>query len=109
MRGTTWLVEDRSNNTTFFKVTSGRVAVRDFGRRRTIQPQARPEPTGQAASPTALSRSGQGRIRTASFLAVGLAAVALALIAYFTDMLESPELSTVDTRFDIRGDQDKPT
>ena len=60
------------------------------------------------AAPPPLSRSGQGRIRTASFLAVGLAAVALALTAYFTDMLESPELSTVDTRFDIRGDQDKP-
>lgn len=56
----------------------------------------------------AVSRSGQGRIRTASFLAVGLAAVALALVAYFTDMLESPELSTVDTRFDLRGDQAEP-
>ena len=65
----------------------------------------RPTPRGRAA---AVEPLGQGRIRTASFLAVGLAAVALALTAYFTDMLESPELSTVDTRFDIRGDQDKP-
>ena len=62
----------------------------------------------EAAPPAALSRFGHGRIHTAAFLAVGLAAVALALTAYFTDMLESPELSTVDTRFDVRGDQDKP-
>ncbi|HLM26970.1 MAG TPA: hypothetical protein VK304_08390 [Thermoleophilaceae bacterium] len=36
VRGTTWLVEARSNDTTFYKVTSGRVSVRDFGRRKTI-------------------------------------------------------------------------
>ena len=36
VRGTTWLVEDRNNNTTFFKVTDGRVRVRDFVRRRNV-------------------------------------------------------------------------
>src|SRR5215212_3738947 len=55
-----------------------------------------------------MTRSGHGRIRVLSFLAVGLAAVTLALVAYFTDMLEGPEVSTVDTRFDLRGEQDQP-
>src|SRR6185437_5907630 len=36
VRGTTWLVEDRCNGTTFFKTKRGIVSVRDFILRKTL-------------------------------------------------------------------------
>ncbi|MBK8295420.1 MAG: YncE family protein [Solirubrobacterales bacterium] len=37
VRGTNWLVEDRCNKSTFFKVKSGVVTVRDFGRKKNVK------------------------------------------------------------------------
>jgi adenylate cyclase len=44
----------------------------------------------------------------ALFLAVGLAATGLGLVAYGTNVLRELELDTVDARFSIRGDQKPP-
>jgi hypothetical protein len=41
VRGTTWLVYDRCDGSTYNKVTSGRVTVRDLGRRKTIRLNAK--------------------------------------------------------------------
>ena len=40
VRGTTWLVEDRCNDTTFTQVRQGVVQVRDFGRKRNVTVRA---------------------------------------------------------------------
>lgn len=40
VRGTEWLTEDRCNGTTFFRVKSGVVAVRDFAKKKTIRLKA---------------------------------------------------------------------
>jgi hypothetical protein len=36
VRGTTWLVQDRCDGSTLTKVRQGKVAVRDFARRKTV-------------------------------------------------------------------------
>jgi adenylate cyclase len=46
--------------------------------------------------------------RTGLFVAIGLAAVAVGLVAYATDASERLELSSVDARFSIRGPLAKP-
>jgi len=40
-----------------------------------------------------------------AFVAVGLAAAAIGILAWTTDALEELELETVDTRFELRGEQ----
>jgi adenylate cyclase len=50
----------------------------------------------------------RSRLRTGLFLAIGLTAAALAVVAYELDAFERLELSTVDTRFALRGDQPTP-
>ncbi|MGZ4257313.1 MAG: CHASE2 domain-containing protein [Gaiellaceae bacterium] len=50
----------------------------------------------------------RGRFRLALFLITGLGAAAIALTAYFTGILRSQELATVDVRFSIRGTQPQP-
>ena len=49
------------------------------------------------------SRGERRRLR--AFLAVGIAATAISLILYATDALDRVELSTVDARFSVRGEQ----
>lgn len=51
---------------------------------------------------------GLKRTRRLALLAVGAATAVLALAAYSTDLLESLELDSVDSRFTIRGDQPVP-
>jgi adenylate cyclase len=53
--------------------------------------------------------SGRARLRTALFLAVGLAATGLGLLAYGTDVFRDLDLRSVDARFSIRGNQDAPS
>lgn len=48
------------------------------------------------------------RLRVATFLGVGLVFTALAVVGYATEALRKLELSTVDTRFALRGDQTAP-
>jgi adenylate cyclase len=52
--------------------------------------------------------SGRARLRTALFLAVGLAATGVGLLAYGTNVFRGLELSSVDFRFSVRGKQDPP-
>jgi adenylate cyclase len=47
-------------------------------------------------------------IRIRWFLAVGVIAAALALLAYALEGFQDWELDAVDARFDVRGDQDPP-
>jgi adenylate cyclase len=54
------------------------------------------------------TRSRRRRLDVALFLAVGLAATGLGLVAYGTNVLRELELDTVDARFSIRGDQKPP-
>jgi adenylate cyclase len=49
--------------------------------------------------------SGRRRLRIALFLAVGLGATGLWLIAYGTGVFEDFDLDTVDARFTVRGEQ----
>jgi adenylate cyclase len=49
--------------------------------------------------------SGRARLRTALFLAVGLAATGVGLLAYGTNVFRDLDLRSVDARFTIRGDQ----
>ncbi len=49
--------------------------------------------------------SGRRRLRVALFLAVGLGATGLWLVAYGTNVFEDLDLDTVDARFSIRGEQ----
>jgi adenylate cyclase len=51
----------------------------------------------------------RGRLRTLLFFAIGLSAGALATLAYGLGLFPRLELTTVDTRFSIRGDQARPT
>src|SRR6266705_6848788 len=53
-------------------------------------------------------RNRRTRFRLLLFLGVGLGAAAIALTAYFTGVLRSQELATVDARFSIRGAQHQP-
>ena len=48
------------------------------------------------------------RLRLTLLAIVALGATGLAIVAYETDLLHSLELSTVDTRFSIRGHQRPP-
>jgi adenylate cyclase len=48
------------------------------------------------------------RARSIGLLTVALVAIGLGVLAYATDALRTPELSTVDTRFSIRGTQSRP-
>src|SRR6266550_2165828 len=50
----------------------------------------------------------RSRFRLLLFLTTGLGAAAIALTAYFTGILRSQELGTVDVRFSIRGAQPQP-
>ena len=50
----------------------------------------------------------RSRFRLLLFLGTGLGAAAIALTAYFTGMLRTQELATVDTRFSIRGSLPQP-
>src|SRR6266540_1878612 len=52
---------------------------------------------------------GRARLRTALFLAVGLAATGIGLLAYGTNVFRDLDLSSVDARFSIRGDQGAPS
>ena len=49
------------------------------------------------------------RLRPSVFVAVALVATAVGLALYFTDPLHEIELKTIDTRFQIRGDQRPPS
>src|SRR6266550_6555619 len=50
----------------------------------------------------------RSRFRLALFLGTGLGAAAIALTGYFTGILRTQELATVDARFSIRGAQPQP-
>src|SRR6266566_4570949 len=50
----------------------------------------------------------RSRFRLLLFLTTGLGAAAIALTAYFTGILRTQELATVDARFSIRGAQPQP-
>jgi adenylate cyclase len=50
----------------------------------------------------------RSRFRLLLFLTTGLGAAAIALTAYFTGILRTQELATVDLRFSIRGAQPPP-
>ena len=52
--------------------------------------------------------SGRRRLRIALFLAVGLGATGLWLVAYGTSVFEDLDLDTVDARFTVRGEQSPP-
>ena len=51
----------------------------------------------------------RGRLRTLLFFAIGLSAGALATLAYGLHLFPRLELTTVDTRFSIRGDAARPS
>ena len=51
----------------------------------------------------------RGRLRTLLFFAIGLSAGALATLAYGLHLFPRLELTTVDTRFSIRGDTSTPS
>jgi adenylate cyclase len=51
----------------------------------------------------------RGRLRPLLFFAIGLSAGALATLAYELHVFQRLELTTVDTRFSIRGDTARPT
>ena len=51
----------------------------------------------------------RGRLRTLLFFAIGLSAGALATLAYELHLFPRLELTTVDTRFSIRGDAARPS
>jgi adenylate cyclase len=53
--------------------------------------------------------SGRRRLRVALFLAVGLGATGLWLIAYGMSFFEELDLDTVDARFSVRGEQSPPS
>jgi adenylate cyclase len=53
--------------------------------------------------------SGRRRLRIALFLAVGLGATGLWLVAYGTGVFEDLDLDTVDARFSVRGEQTPPS
>src|SRR5215213_2637178 len=50
----------------------------------------------------------RGRLRTLLFFGIGLSAGALAILAYGLQLFPRLELTTVDTRFSIRGDAETP-
>ena len=52
--------------------------------------------------------SGRRRLRVALFLAVGLGATGLWLIAYGMSVFEDLDLDTIDARFSVRGEQSPP-
>jgi adenylate cyclase len=53
--------------------------------------------------------AGRTRLRTALFLAVGLATTGLGLLAYGTNVFSDLDLRSVDARFSIRGNQGAPS
>jgi adenylate cyclase len=48
------------------------------------------------------------RVGTVMFLVTAIALTGFTIVAYETELFRSAELSTVDTRFRVRGDQDPP-
>lgn len=52
---------------------------------------------------------GRWRLRVLLFLAVGLGATGLWLVAYGTAIFRELDLNTVDARFSVRGEKDRPT
>ncbi len=52
---------------------------------------------------------GRWRLRVLLFLAVGLGATGLWLVAYGTAIFRELDLDTVDGRFSVRGEKDRPT
>lgn len=54
-------------------------------------------------------RRRRDRLHTALFLAIGLAVTGFAILSYGVRFFQRVELTTVDTRFTIRGDQPTPT
>jgi adenylate cyclase len=52
--------------------------------------------------------SGRRRLRVALFLAVGLGATGLWLVAYGVNVFEDLDLDTIDARFSVRGEQSPP-
>src|SRR5512133_618029 len=53
--------------------------------------------------------AGRTRLRTALFLAVGLATTGLGLLAYGTNVFRDLDLRSVDARFSIRGKESPPS
>jgi adenylate cyclase len=53
--------------------------------------------------------AGRTRLRTALFLAVGLATTGLGLLAYGTNVFSDLDLRSVDARFSIRGNEGAPS
>jgi adenylate cyclase len=53
--------------------------------------------------------AGRTRLRTALFLAVGLATTGLGLLAYGTNVFRDLDLRSVDARFSIRGNEGAPS
>jgi adenylate cyclase len=51
---------------------------------------------------------GEQRLRAALFVAVGLGMTGIVLVAFGAALLKSFELSTIDARFSVRGDQPTP-
>src|SRR5919204_3210638 len=50
----------------------------------------------------------RGRLHTALFLAIGLGVTGFAILCYGLHFFRNLELTTVDTRFSIRGDRPTP-
>src|SRR3954471_4459690 len=51
----------------------------------------------------------RGRIRVLLLLAVAVLAVVVGLVAHGTDLFKSIELSSIDARFGVRGDEKPPS
>ena len=70
-------------------------------------PYVRLTDTGVKMKATLTTR--RGRLRTLLFFAIGLSAGALATLAYELHLFPRLELTSVDTRFSIRGDTARPS
>ena len=109
VRGTTWQVTDRCDGTVT-RVTEGAVLVRDTApaAARSCAPGRRTsrrttEPVLRRATMAALRRlRGSHRV---TILAAGLVAVAVALAAEATHVVEAQEQDTIGLRFQLRGEQ----
>ena len=53
-----------------------------------------------------MTSSGRKRTRAVLMIAVGISAITIAIVCYATGIAHETELSTVDSRFSIRGDED---
>jgi adenylate cyclase len=61
----------------------------------------------QSSTPGSRRRSFR-RLKLGLFIANALILIGVVLAAYGLDVLDGPELDTIDARFEIRGDQDPP-